>query len=66
MYVSTVNLYDVHYIYHQWSDIYVNFQNNIPVFCPAITDGSLGDMIYVHSYKNPGLIVDIAQGVLTL
>lgn len=26
-------------------------RNNIPVFCPAITDGSLGDMLYFHSYK---------------
>jgi deoxyhypusine synthase len=26
-------------------------RNNIPVFCPAITDGSIGDMIYFHSYK---------------
>ena len=39
-----------------------SLQNNIPVFCPALTDGSIGDMIYIHSYKNPGLIVDIAQG----
>jgi deoxyhypusine synthase len=37
-------------------------QNGIPVFCPALTDGSLGDMFYFHSFKNPGLIVDIAQG----
>lgn len=26
-------------------------RNNIPVFCPALTDGSLGDMLYFHSYK---------------
>lgn len=37
-------------------------QNDIPIFCPAITDGSLGDMLYFHSYKNPGLVVDIVQG----
>lgn len=42
---------------------YWAYKNNIPVFCPAITDGSLGDMIYVHSYRNPGLIVDIAQDI---
>lgn len=40
----------------------VLFQNNIPVFSPALTDGSLGDMIYFHSYKNPGLILDIVEG----
>jgi len=38
-------------------------KNNIPVFCPAITDGSLGDMIYFHSYKNPGLIIDLVQDI---
>ena len=38
-------------------------KNDIPVFCPAITDGSLGDMIYFHSYRNPGLIVDIAADI---
>ncbi len=37
------------------------WKNDIPVFCPAITDGSLGDMLYFHSFRNPGLIVDIAQ-----
>ena len=26
-------------------------KNGIPVFCPALTDGSVGDMIYFHSYK---------------
>ncbi|CAO0790663.1 unnamed protein product [Mucor circinelloides] len=42
---------------------YWTSKNKIPVFCPAITDGSLGDMIYFHSYKNPGLIVDIAADI---
>ncbi|KAJ0035093.1 hypothetical protein Pint_24834 [Pistacia integerrima] len=27
--------------------------NNIPVFCPAITDGSIGDMLYFHSFRSP-------------
>jgi deoxyhypusine synthase len=38
-------------------------KNDIPIFCPAITDGSIGDMIYFHSFKRPGLIVDIAQDI---
>ena len=41
-------------------------KNKIPVFCPALTDGSLGDMLYFHSYKNPGLILDIAQDIRRL
>jgi deoxyhypusine synthase len=35
----------------------------VPVFCPALTDGSLGDMLYFHSYKRPGLVLDIVRDV---
>ena len=42
---------------------YWAWKNNIPVYCPAITDGSLGDMIYFHSYKNPGLVIDLVQDI---
>jgi len=42
---------------------YWAYKNKIPVYCPAITDGSIGDMIYFHSYKNPGLIIDIAGDI---
>lgn len=38
-------------------------KNDIPVFCPSLTDGSIGDMIYFHSYKNPGFILDIAKDI---
>lgn len=38
------------------------FQNKIPVLSPALTDGSLGDMIFFHSYKRPGLVLDIVEG----
>eukprot|EP00088_Acartia_fossae_P038462 TRINITY_DN39894_c0_g1_i1.p1 TRINITY_DN39894_c0_g1~~TRINITY_DN39894_c0_g1_i1.p1 ORF type:complete len:186 (-),score=22.55 TRINITY_DN39894_c0_g1_i1:161-688(-) len=34
-------------------------KNNIPVFSPAITDGSLGDMFFFHSFKKEGLVIDI-------
>lgn len=33
--------------------------NNIPIFSPALTDGSLGDMMFFHSYNKPGLVIDI-------
>ncbi|XP_043940660.1 deoxyhypusine synthase [Protopterus annectens] len=42
---------------------YWAYKNNIPVFSPAITDGSLGDMIYFHSYKKPGLVLDIVEDI---
>jgi deoxyhypusine synthase len=34
---------------------YWAYKNNIPVFCPALTDGSLGDMLYFHTYKSSPL-----------
>lgn len=42
------------------------YQNNIPVFCPALTDGSIGDMIYFHSFRSPGLVLDIVQDIRDL
>ena len=43
-------------------------QNDIPVFCPALTDGSLGDMIYFHTYKtSPAqLNIDIVSDIRRL
>ena len=33
--------------------------NKIPVFCPAFTDGALGDVMYFDSYREAGFICDI-------
>ena len=41
-------------------------KNDIPVFCPAITDGSLGDMMYFHSYKRPEFICDLVDDIRKL
>jgi len=53
-------------INNEESVYYWAYKNDIPVFCPALTDGSLGDMIYFHSFKNPGLIVDIVSDIRAL
>ncbi|KAF9428553.1 hypothetical protein BGZ94_001992 [Podila epigama] len=50
-------------INNEESIYYWAYKNDIPVFCPALTDGSLGDMIYFHSYKSPGLIIDIVADI---
>lgn len=42
---------------------YWAWKNDIPVYCPAITDGSLGDMIYFHSYSKPGMVLDLVQDI---
>lgn len=48
------------------SILYWAAKNHIPIFSPALTDGSLGDMIYFHSFKNPGFVVDIVQDIRRL
>ncbi|XP_024359388.1 deoxyhypusine synthase isoform X1 [Physcomitrium patens] len=50
-------------INHPDSICYWAHKNNIPIYCPALTDGSLGDMIYFHSFRNPGLVIDIVQDI---
>ena len=39
---------------------YWAYKNDVPVFCPALTDGSLGDMLYFHTFKSSpqSLILD--------
>lgn len=33
------------------SVLYWAHKNNIPIFCPALTDGSIGDMLFFHTFK---------------
>jgi len=44
------------------SILYWAEKNKIPVFCPAIMDGSLGDMIYFYkNYKNKNFKLDLVS-----
>ena len=38
-------------------------KHEIPVFCPGITDGAIGDMLYFHLWKRAGFVVDVARDV---
>ncbi|XP_073393178.1 deoxyhypusine synthase [Physcomitrium patens] len=38
-------------------------RSTTPTYCPALTDGSIGDKIYFHSFHNPGLVIDIIQDI---
>lgn len=38
-------------------------KNQIPVFCPAISDGGIGDTMFYHAFKNPGLKVDLIEDI---
>ncbi|KAJ9268605.1 hypothetical protein DTO212C5_5380 [Paecilomyces variotii] len=52
-------------IANEESVLYWAARNDIPIFCPALTDGSLGDMLYFHTFRSsPAQIrVDIVEDV---
>lgn len=52
-------------INNESSVYYWAWKNDIPVFCPALTDGSLGDMLFFHTYKaSPRMLtIDIVQDI---
>jgi len=41
-------------------------KNSIPVFCPALTDGSMGDMLYFFSFKHPEFKIDVVRDMKKL
>eukprot|EP00466_Bigelowiella_natans_P010202 jgi/Bigna1/57382/fgenesh1_pm.12_\ len=45
------------------SILYWAYKNDIPIFCPAITDGAVGDVVFFHSYQKEGMIIDTAQDI---
>ena len=48
-------------INNEKSIYYWAWKNKIRVYCPALTDGAIGDNIYFFKFKHPDFIVDIAE-----
>ena len=49
------------------SILYWAYKNEIPIFCPAITDGSIGDMLYFYKIENKSnLKIDVAEDIVKL
>lgn len=46
--------------------LYWCYRQSIPVFCPAFTDGSMGDMIYFYNFSRKGLLIDPVKDVSKL
>lgn len=42
------------------SILYWAYKNDIPIYCPALTDGSLGDMLYFHTFRSSPKVLDIS------
>lgn len=36
------------------------------MYCPAFTDGALGDVIYFQTWREEGFIVDLVQDIKLL
>ncbi len=43
------------------SILYQAAKNNVPIFCPAITDGSFGFHLFMYQQKHPDFIVDVVK-----
>jgi len=46
--------YDKSFLYWAW-------KNKIPVFCPGITDGAMGDLTTFFKRKNPDFAIDVTK-----
>lgn len=44
---------------HEESILYWAYKNDIPIFCPALTDGSLGDLFHFQKLKRKDFYLDI-------
>ena len=43
------------------SILYWAWKNQIRIYCPALTDGALGDNIYFFKYQHPDFVIDITE-----
>jgi len=48
------------------SILYQAAQKNVPIFCPAITDGAFGFHLYLFQDKHPDFIVDVVKDFGTI
>lgn len=53
-------------INNESSILYWAYKNQIPAFCPSITDGALGDQISFFKYNNPEFFIDVAEDIKKL
>jgi len=53
-------------INNEQSIYYWAYKNDIPVFCPALTDGSFGDMTYFFKKKNNEFRIDIVDDLIRI
>lgn len=50
-------------INHKDSILYWAAKNDIPVFCPGIIDGSIGDLIFFFKQNHPDFLLDVSKEI---
>lgn len=53
-------------INNEESIYYWAYKNDIPVFAPALLDGSLGDMIYFYKNSNPDFKIEVTEDMVEM
>ncbi len=53
-------------IANEESIYYWAWKNKIPVFCPAITDGAIGDQVYFFKSKNLDFKIDVSDDIVEM
>ena len=48
-------------LHDEQSILYQAAKHDIPIFCPAITDGAFGFHLYLYQQNNPDFIVDVVK-----
>ncbi len=43
-----------------------SWRNKIPIYCPALGDGALGDNIYFFSFKHSDFVIDLVEDIKRL
>ena len=43
------------------SFVYWAYKNDVPIYCPALLDGAIGDLMYPYLKANPHFIVDASE-----
>jgi deoxyhypusine synthase len=43
------------------SYLYWAYKNSIPVFCPGIIDGAIGDIAYFYKKSHPNFVIDVVK-----
>jgi len=41
-------------------------KNDIPIFCPAITDSAIGDSVYFSGFRKPRMIIDVNADLIKI